>query len=92
MDAKQVGRQIYADSVLLPDTATEAELALAREVTENVLVADAELIRSEMGTSDGVVRGLCNFVVGFPISLPVAKLQAPILVLDGLGSGQNVGQ
>merc|ERR1719362_1258098 len=55
-------------------------------------MADPALIQAEFASEGTTQRRSVNFVVAHPVPLPVSGIKAPVLVLDGLGAAQNVGQ
>jgi len=90
--AQQAGHSILVDSILIPTCTAEHLVELAASIAPSVFVADPALIDQEFAFEGSNERGQCKYVVAFPIPRPISELQAPLVILDDLGSAQNIGQ
>ncbi|CAJ1354367.1 unnamed protein product [Effrenium voratum] len=91
LQAKAAGRRIEVDSVLLCEPSNE-ELRLAASASSRVLQADRKLIEAEFAFEGTTQKRSVNYVVAYPVPQPLALARPPVLVLDGLGAQQNIGQ
>eukprot|EP00927_Polykrikos_kofoidii_P063154 TRINITY_DN57978_c0_g1_i1.p1 TRINITY_DN57978_c0_g1~~TRINITY_DN57978_c0_g1_i1.p1 ORF type:complete len:416 (+),score=45.71 TRINITY_DN57978_c0_g1_i1:80-1327(+) len=90
--AHSAGRRVLLESILVPSCATSSLISLACEIAPIVYVAPLELIREELSKDGSSLHDSCNFVVAYPAQRPLRDLKPPFLILDGVGSSQNVGQ
>ncbi|CAK9003690.1 23S rRNA (guanosine-2'-O-)-methyltransferase RlmB (23S rRNA (guanosine2251 2'-O)-methyltransferase) (23S rRNA Gm2251 2'-O-methyltransferase) [Durusdinium trenchii] len=92
LDARRDGREVKVESVLLSNDVDDEQRKLAGQCCEQVLVADRELIEAEFAFEGTTQRRSVNYVVAYPKPQPIALARLPVLVLDGLGAAQNIGQ
>ncbi|CAE8614262.1 unnamed protein product [Polarella glacialis] len=89
--ARELGRSITVDSVLLPGDSSEEQVALAQRCAPVVFSADKSLMASDFA-NEGSRKNNCHFVAAFPVSQQLSVLKPPYVVLDGIGSSHNIGQ
>jgi len=85
-------RELFVESILVPIGTPPALLDLAASISPIVYLAEQSLIGAEFAQEGSSRKETCNYVVACPLSKPLKEMQPPFVVLDGIGSSQNVGQ
>ncbi|CAL1155706.1 unnamed protein product [Cladocopium goreaui] len=92
LDAREAGREVKVDSILLSSDVDDELKRLAGQCCEHIFIADRALIEAEFAFEGTTQRRSVNYVVAYPIPQPLDLARLPVLVLDGLGAAQNIGQ
>eukprot|EP00929_Paragymnodinium_shiwhaense_P000963 TRINITY_DN101166_c0_g1_i1.p1 TRINITY_DN101166_c0_g1~~TRINITY_DN101166_c0_g1_i1.p1 ORF type:complete len:372 (+),score=55.19 TRINITY_DN101166_c0_g1_i1:203-1318(+) len=101
--ARQGGRQIHVDSVLLPTDAPTALVNDALAASDDVMVAGSRALGRALGVESDAGSSLedgedaddevaCRFAVAWPMPRPLDLLKPPFVILEDLGSSMNIGQ
>eukprot|EP00439_Symbiodinium_sp_Y106_P038649 s3840_g4.t1 len=92
LQARSAGRSVEVHSVLLASDADDSLRSLAARCGAPLFVAEPELIQAEFASEGTTQKRSVNYVVAYPLPRPLSSMRPPVLVLDGLGASQNVGQ